>query len=569
MSPPRKRRQYTNSLSSPVSKRTRSSTSDFSIPGFTLPAGPKKEKQHHVAPTYRRPGQYLGRNVSVDDAMMLTSPTNESAAISSADGQLLKDQGALTLPPEQAQTDLIATFIDFGHVWTPVIDSAWLDTSKPSLLLLQSIFVAASRLTTQPNEYGSTADFYRRAKLLFFFGNERNALISISSAILLSWYSPVGPETVVTDTSAFWLRTAESIAFQIGLHKEPAVTDPQRGLRRRIWGTLVLLDCITSATLGSPQSITPSDSASNMQPPTLDDFTTQDFPARTFPVYVSIAQLLGTIAQRRLRRDLWPEHTRTLETSLFRWVKHDFLTISGPSLSSSLETRQVLVMYFAGLIMLDRARGQSADRPLAARSLLSASFIVGIYRDFLEKDELCRLGPASPFYALVAGLVLIPTYKTEPLWETANEDTVILKACLQILSKQWGAAIGALRTLQKLSDDALSHFPPTGAETELRIPRLSDETLAFFEGFDRRWCRLWGPIVDRTHEGGVSDLNGSLRSILDNYAASRPWGDVPRPAGVPEVEAEALDALRGGGGGTSAWERGLGGEWLLDNGSSL
>ncbi|KAJ0359949.1 hypothetical protein COL922a_014550, partial [Colletotrichum nupharicola] len=77
-----------------------------------------------------------------------------------------------------------------------------------------------------------------------------------------------------------------------------------------------------------------------MQPPTLDDFTTQDLPARTFPVYVSIAQLLGTIAQRRLRRDLWPEHTRTLETSLFRWVKHDFLTISGPSLSSSLETRQ-------------------------------------------------------------------------------------------------------------------------------------------------------------------------------------------------------------------------------------
>jgi hypothetical protein len=305
-----------------------------------------------------------------------------------------------------------------------------------------------------------------------------------------------------------------------------------------------------------------------VQPPSLDDFPSQDLAARTFPVYVSIAQLLGNIVQRCLRRDLWPEHQRTLETSLFRWAKQDFQTISGPSLSTSLETRQVLVVYFANLIMLDRSG--SVEGPLAARSLLCASFVVGIYRDFLEKDELCRLGPAFTFYALCAGLVLIPAYKIEPLWETANEDTVILKASLQILSKQWGSAIGALRALQKLSDDALhshshSHIPPTGTET-LAIPRLNDETRPFFEGFNRRWCRLWGPIVDRTHEGGVSDLNGSLRSILDNCAASRPWGDVPHPAGVPEAEPFDADALGLGMGG-GAWEGvgfDWGGSWLLD-----
>jgi hypothetical protein len=199
---------------------------------------------------------------------------------------------------------------------------------------------------------------------------------------------------------------------------------------------------------------------------------------------------------------------------------------------------------------------------------------VGIYRDFLEKDELCRLGPAFTFYALCAGLVLIPAYKIESLWETANEDTVLLKASLQILSKQWGSAIGALRALQKLSDDALhSHIQPTGTG-QLPIPRLNDETRPFFEGFNRRWCRLWGPIVDRTHEGGVSDLNGSLRSILDNYAASRPWGAVPRPAGVADYgagvesfDADALGLGLGMGMGGGAWESvgfDWGGSWLLD-----
>ncbi|KAL2785391.1 hypothetical protein BJX66DRAFT_347531 [Aspergillus keveii] len=564
----RKRKLYTNSPSPPDSntKRTQSSASEFSIPGFTLSAGATKEKPHDVVPTYRGRDRYLGRNVSFDETMIMSSPTSDTAVLSSADRQLLKDQGALTLPPERIQEELIATFMEFGHVWTPVIDPAWLDTSTPSHLLLQSIFFAASRLTAQPNQYVSTADFYRRAKLLFFFGNERNPLISIVSAILLHWYNPVGPETVSTDTSGFWLRTAESIAFQIGLHKEPAVTDPQRGLRRRIWWTLVLRDCIISAGVGRPRTINLSDS--DVQPPSLDDFPSQDLAARTFPVYVSIAQLLGNIVQRCLRRDLWPEHQRTLETSLFRWAKQDFHTISGPSLSTSLETRQVLVVYFANLIMLDRSG--SVEGPLAARSLLCASFIVGIYRDFLEKDELCRLGPAFTFYALCAGLVLIPAYKIKPLWETANEDTVILKASLQILSKQWGSAIGALRALQKLSDDALyshshSHIPPTGTE-QLAIPRLNDETRPFFEGFNRRWCRLWGPIVDRTHEGGVSDLNGSLRSILDKYAASRPWGDVPRPASVPEAEPFDADALGLGMGG-GAWEGvgfDWGGSWLLD-----
>ncbi|KAL2810332.1 hypothetical protein BJX63DRAFT_321288 [Aspergillus granulosus] len=219
--------QYTNSPP-PSGKRARPDGSDVSITGFTLGAA-TKDKQHDLVRTYRGRDRYLGRNVSFDEAMIAPTAANDNVVFSAADQQLLKDQGALSLPPGHIQNELVATFMEFGYFWTPVIDPAWLSGPKPAYLL-QSIFVAASRLTTQPNKYGSTADFYRKAKLLFFFGNERNPLISIVSAILLHWYNPVGPETVSTDTSGFWLRAAESIAFQIGLHKEPPMTDPQRGL---------------------------------------------------------------------------------------------------------------------------------------------------------------------------------------------------------------------------------------------------------------------------------------------------------------------------------------------------
>lgn len=135
------------------------------------------------------------------------------------------------------------------------MEPEWLDGGSPvSYLLLQAICLAASRVTKESSGvYGSSADFYRRAKLLFFFGHERDPTISIVSTILLNWYNPVGPETISTDTSGFWLRTAEALAFQIGLHKEPSRMEKQKGLRRRLWWTLVVC-LITSVWLNHSNS---------------------------------------------------------------------------------------------------------------------------------------------------------------------------------------------------------------------------------------------------------------------------------------------------------------------------
>ncbi|KAL4913607.1 hypothetical protein BDW62DRAFT_159548 [Aspergillus aurantiobrunneus] len=486
----------------------------------------------------------LGRRVSFDEAMVTPMLSKENPLLVTADVQLLREQGAFILPSNAVQHELISTFMNYGHVWAPIIDPAWLAGTKPSFLLLQAIFVAASRMTTQPGEYGLSADFHRRAKLLFFFGVERDPLISITSAILLHWYNPVGPDTISTDTSSFWLCTAESIAFQIGLHQEPPAKDRQRGLRRRLWWTLVLLDCLVSARAGRPRTINLRDS--DVLPPSLDDFAEQDSHARIFPVYVSICQRLGDIVERCLRRELTPDHQRALENSLFRWVRQDFAAVTGPFPGFSMQARQVLVAYLAALIILDRT--PASDGAVSARSLLAASFIAGLFREFVERDEICRLGTAFTFYALSAGLMLMPASRVERLRDWANEDTIIVKASLHILAKQWGSASGALRALQKVGKE--------GTRRRSRIhdaAPVNDEIRAFFDGLDTRWCRLWGPIVENDLVQTVSSLQGSQRSLLEPYvnAQARAWDVPPLPVEYP--------GLAGDG------DVDLGGSWLLES----
>lgn len=249
----RKRKRYTNSLSPRESAEPQHSQDDTN-PTQNYPVqtrATQRPKTNDVIETYRGRDRYLGRHVSFDEA--IASPNHQDSEsgsgsgsrLSPADLELLTHQGAFQLPPKSVQDEYIAAYMKYCNVWTPIVEPEWLHGQSVSYLLLQSILLAASRVSKQPSTHGTSADFYRRAKLLFFFGHERNPLISIVSAVLLHWYNPVGPETISTDTSGFWLRTAEAIAFQIGLHKEPPgsgmnESKRKRALRRRLWWTLVV-----------------------------------------------------------------------------------------------------------------------------------------------------------------------------------------------------------------------------------------------------------------------------------------------------------------------------------------
>lgn len=191
---------------------------------------------------------FMARSRYFEDTVVINEDQARSYPIGDADGpteddiQILRLQGAFELPPRSVQDGLINTFMQRCSPWMPIIERSWLEASgsqKPSMLLLQSIFVAASRVTSAPavTAYASTHQFYRRAKALFWSGYEKNPLTVVAAVCILHWYNPEGPEHVSTNTSGFWRYVGVGLAHQIGLHKEPA-SKRDAALRRRLWWTL-------------------------------------------------------------------------------------------------------------------------------------------------------------------------------------------------------------------------------------------------------------------------------------------------------------------------------------------
>ncbi|MBE3049954.1 fungal specific transcription factor domain-containing protein [Candidatus Bathyarchaeota archaeon] len=188
--------------------------------------------------------EYLSSQVpfTEDSAVPQKSPPRKEE-LSALDIQTLTLKKAFDLPPRTIRESLIDAFMERCHPWMPIVDRHWLEEhdqrQPPSLLLLQAVFLAGSRVLSSPLVHTSSSEFYERAKALFFNGHEQNTTLAVVAASLLQWWSPTGPEKFSTNTSGFWVRIGVELAYQVGLHKEP--TERRfKSFKRRLWWTLVV-----------------------------------------------------------------------------------------------------------------------------------------------------------------------------------------------------------------------------------------------------------------------------------------------------------------------------------------
>ncbi|KAF5234304.1 hypothetical protein FAUST_7689 [Fusarium austroamericanum] len=155
--------------------------------------------------------------------------------------QVLQVFNAGTTVSEPVTLRLVNLFKSFCWPWAPIVEESWLLPKRRSsipLLLLQSVLLAGSRVSSI-GTIGQSVDLYQKAKARFFYGDNRMPLASVISALLLQWWSPTGPEQFSLGNSGFWMHIAVGLAHQLGLHREPS-QGPHRGLRRRIWWTIVI-----------------------------------------------------------------------------------------------------------------------------------------------------------------------------------------------------------------------------------------------------------------------------------------------------------------------------------------
>lgn len=122
--------------------------------------------------------------------------------------EILHQRGAFLLPPRALCDELVEAFFKWVAPVVPVINRGqfmhrYRDTKNPpSLLLLQAMLLAGSRVCTNPqlmDADGSTTPaamtFYKRAKALYDANYEDDRITIVQALVLMGWYWE-GPEGI-------------------------------------------------------------------------------------------------------------------------------------------------------------------------------------------------------------------------------------------------------------------------------------------------------------------------------------------------------------------------------------
>ncbi|KIW46105.1 uncharacterized protein PV06_01796 [Exophiala oligosperma] len=464
---------------------------------------------HDTLTSSKQQPSYLGRSsyitgdfaVDEDDAHQYQSPSKTSTTLQT---QIQRLASADETPQGPLRQSLLRNFMLYCRPWMPLIDETdldKLDIGTRNSLLMTAMLVAGSIVssTAQAAEAGQLC--YQRAKILFYTGAEVHTLETIVATIFLQWLNPSGPEHVSIDSSSFWLRISVGLAHQLGLHREPDSKLPDAKLRRKIWWTLVARDNQIATSHGRPRAINLEDTS--VRPLRDSDFDKQQ-DAALFKHFVRITSILGDMTEHYRRGTLSDRKKLNIEAELLRWLMEvpESLRLFDRDTRSlkeySLKSRQLHIPYFTALIILFRdVTPTQTPSPLSS---LAASFISGIFEEYLTHEDMSHLAAPAIFYLLVAALVQI-SYHRFPRWNAARtEEVQIINLSLNELKRRFPTALGAERVVNQAMKHAANLQTPY---TPLRTC-LKPEHQDFVSAFGPQLCRQWQVVF------GSNEVDGPM-----------------------------------------------------------
>ncbi|KAK9239822.1 fungal-specific transcription factor domain-containing protein [Lipomyces kononenkoae] len=187
--------------------------------------------------------------------------------------EMLNRRGAFLLPPRDICDELVECFFTTIHPIVPMINRTQFmrryndPQNPPSLLLLQSILLAGTRVCRNPAlmDQNGSADMasltlYKRAKALYDANYEDDRISIVQSLVLLGWWWE-GPEDV-TKNVFYWTRVALSVAQGFGIHRSvehSQLSIVDKRLWKRLWWVLFSRDRNVAIALGRPVLINTED----------------------------------------------------------------------------------------------------------------------------------------------------------------------------------------------------------------------------------------------------------------------------------------------------------------------
>ncbi|EKG15771.1 Transcription factor fungi [Macrophomina phaseolina MS6] len=357
---------------------------------------------------------------------------------------ILHTRGAFLLPPRALCDELVDAFFKWVAPVVPVINRSRFmrqyrdPKNPPSLLLLQAILLAGSRVCTNPqlmDSSGSTTPaamtFYKRAKALFDANYEDDRVTMVQALILMGWYWE-GPEDV-TKNVFYWSRVAIVVAQGSGMHRSVEGSQLSRSDKRlwkRIWWTLFSRDRSVAVALGRPVAINPEDSDVEMI--SEDDFI-EDEPDRPaeynpdpvhvqfFINYVKLCEIMGLVLSQqysvasKFRRTNAIDLTHS-DMALADWLQHCPKEVYWEKSRHHFWSALLHANYYTTLCLLHRAHMPPAGSPRAdpmeqaaypSRTIAyqAAGMITSIIESLQSHDEL-RYTPAFIVYSLFSALIM-------------------------------------------------------------------------------------------------------------------------------------------------------------------
>ena len=101
----------------------------------------------------------------------------------------------LDLPPLELQESFGETFFDYCWPWCPILDERMLRSrmdESPSALLINALALLGTRIRPPIVQHAEAAEYYDRAKMLFYTDQENDPIVSLQSIMLFYWWAPRG-----------------------------------------------------------------------------------------------------------------------------------------------------------------------------------------------------------------------------------------------------------------------------------------------------------------------------------------------------------------------------------------
>ena len=193
-------------------------------------------------------------------------PAAAEKALAAEDLEYLKIKGCFTLPAESEQ--LLKAYFLHVHPSFPVIDGpqfmqdyAVTGLNGVNLQLLWSMFSVSASYIPSLSRITRKELYIQRAKLLFDLSEEKDKIVLVQSALLMSfWFA----DTEDVKQSWYWTGIAFSIAQTLGLHREvrsvnTQITIQQQVLWRTIWQCCMMRDIWLAFGMGRPLRLNAAD----------------------------------------------------------------------------------------------------------------------------------------------------------------------------------------------------------------------------------------------------------------------------------------------------------------------